>query len=55
VQSRNVLLFRRLHWRPLKEISVHGRPHHLMQADLKWYPPYANGAIGFITTGRIAA
>lgn len=55
VQSRNVPLFRRLHWRSLEEISLHGRPHHLMQADLDWYPPYAEGATGFITTGRIAA
>jgi len=55
VQSRNQLLFRRLHWKSLQEISVHGRPHHLMQADLAWYPPYADGAIGFVTTNRIAA
>jgi len=55
VQSRNQLLFRRLHWKSLKEISVHGRPHYLMQADLDWYPPYADGAIGFVATGRIAA
>lgn len=55
VQSRNVPLFRRLHWRSLEEISLHGRLHHLMQADLDWYPPYAEGATGFTTTGRIAA
>jgi len=55
VQSRNVPLFRRLHWNSLQEIELHGRPHHLMQADLDWYPPYADGATGFIATGRIAA
>jgi putative N-acetyltransferase (TIGR04045 family) len=55
VQSRNLLLFRRLHWRALKEISIHERPHHLMQADLNWYPPFTEGASGFIATGRIAA
>ena len=55
VQSRNQLLFRRLHWKSLEEISVHGRPHYLMQADLAWYPPYADGAIGFVTTTRMAA
>jgi putative N-acetyltransferase (TIGR04045 family) len=55
VQQRNVPLFRRLHWHSLEEITLHGRPHHLMQADLDWYPPYAEGATGFITTSRIAA
>jgi putative N-acetyltransferase (TIGR04045 family) len=55
VQSRNVPLFRRLHWRSLQEIELHGRPHHLMQADLAWYPPYADGETGFIATGRIVA
>jgi putative N-acetyltransferase (TIGR04045 family) len=55
VQSRNVPLFRRLHWNSLQEIELHGRPHHLMQADLAWYPPYADGETGFIATGRIAA
>lgn len=55
VQSRNQLLFRRLHWQPLREISVHGRPHYLMQADLAWYPPYENGNTGFIATSRLAA
>ncbi|TRW93105.1 MSMEG_0567/Sll0786 family nitrogen starvation N-acetyltransferase [Candidatus Methylobacter oryzae] len=55
VQSRNVPLFRRLHWRSLQEIELHGRPHHLMQADLAWYPPYADGETGFIATGRVAA
>ncbi|MGX2039642.1 MSMEG_0567/Sll0786 family nitrogen starvation N-acetyltransferase [Methylocaldum sp. MU1018] len=54
VQSRNVPLFRRLHWRSLKEIELHGRPHHLMQADLDRYPPYADGKTGFIVTSRIA-
>jgi putative N-acetyltransferase (TIGR04045 family) len=55
VQARNQLLFRRLHWKTLKEIERHGRPHYLMQADLDSYPPYADGATGFVTTSRIAA
>jgi len=55
VQSRNVPLFRRLHWQTLEEITLHGRPHHLMQADLKRYPPYADALTGFIATSRIAA
>ncbi|RXZ36924.1 GNAT family N-acetyltransferase [Oxalobacteraceae bacterium CAVE-383] len=48
VQSQNVPLFRRLHWDTLAEIDVHGRPHHLMQADLAHYPPIADGDVGFI-------
>lgn len=55
VQSRNASLFRRLRWRTLEEIQLHGRPHHLMQAELGWYPPYAEGETGFIVTNRIAA
>lgn len=48
VQSQNVPLFRRLHWDTLAEIDVHGRPHHLMQADLAHYPPIVDGDVGFI-------
>ena len=39
VQRQNVPLFRRLHWRSLGEVEVCGKPHHLMQADLQYYPP----------------
>lgn len=52
VQSQNVRLFRRLHWRTLSEITVHGRPHHLMCADLAHYPPFARGADGLVARGR---
>lgn len=48
VQSQNVPLFQRLHWASLAEIDVHGRPHHLMQADLAYYPPIHDPAAGFI-------
>jgi putative N-acetyltransferase (TIGR04045 family) len=34
VQRANVPLFRRLHWRSLDELVLHGQPHHLMEADL---------------------
>jgi len=50
VQSQNVPLFRRLHWDSLAELDVHGRPHHLMQADLAHYPPIHDGDTGFIVT-----
>ncbi|NOR69741.1 MAG: GNAT family N-acetyltransferase [Methylomarinum sp.] len=53
VQSRNAPLFQRLHWKSQEEIELHGRPHHLMQANLDKYPPYADGATGFVTTCRI--
>lgn len=50
VQSQNVPLFERLHWTSIAEIDVHGRPHHLMQADLNYYPPMYDGDIGFVLT-----
>lgn len=52
VQSQNARLFRRLHWSTLSESHVHGRPHHLMRADLAHYPPFARGADGVVTRGR---
>ena len=39
VQLQNVPMFRRLNWRTLSEVTICGRPHHLMQADLSFYPP----------------
>ena len=47
VQSQNVLLFQRLHWRSLAQVDLHGRPHHLMEADLAFYPPASAPEIGF--------
>ncbi|MEO0888369.1 MAG: GNAT family N-acetyltransferase, partial [Cyanobacteria bacterium J06648_10] len=34
----NVRFFTRLHWQSLEEIDILGRPHHLMEADLDYYP-----------------
>ncbi|MBD2461260.1 GNAT family N-acetyltransferase [Oscillatoria sp. FACHB-1407] len=39
VQQQNVRFFQRWHWRSLEEITVCDRPHHLMEADLEYYPP----------------
>ncbi|NET47907.1 MAG: GNAT family N-acetyltransferase [Merismopedia sp. SIO2A8] len=39
VQLQNVRFFRRLHWESIDEIQVCDRPHHLMEADLNFYPP----------------
>ncbi|MEM9978740.1 MAG: MSMEG_0567/Sll0786 family nitrogen starvation N-acetyltransferase [Cyanobacteria bacterium P01_D01_bin.2] len=38
VQLQNVRFFTRLHWQSLEEIKVLGHPHHLMEADLEYYP-----------------
>jgi len=51
VQSQNVPLFERLHWKSLAAIDVHGRAHQLMQADLAHYPPISDGDTGFILAG----
>jgi putative N-acetyltransferase (TIGR04045 family) len=55
VQSQNLALFEKLHWRALRAETLHGRPHHLMQADLAHYPPCHDPLTGFVTgvlTGR---
>ncbi len=38
VQLPNVRFFQRLHWNSLAPIELYGLPHHLMQADLRYYP-----------------
>lgn len=55
VQSQNAELFHRLHWQTLREVSLHGRPHHFMQADLTQYPPIANAELGFVALPKKAA
>ncbi len=39
VQLQNVQFFGRLHWQSLAEIAICDRPHHVMEADLNYYPP----------------
>lgn len=39
VQVQNVRFFERLHWESQEELIICDRPHHLMQADLNFYPP----------------
>jgi putative N-acetyltransferase (TIGR04045 family) len=39
VQLQNVRFFQRLHWEKTEEIVICDRPHHLMEADLNYYPP----------------
>jgi hypothetical protein len=55
VQSQNAPLFRRLHWETIKEIEIHGGPHHFMQADLRHYPPFADAETGFLSLPKKAA
>lgn len=52
VQSQNVPLFRRLRWSTLQEETLLGRPHHLMLADLNFYPPCHAPHIGFAIEDR---
>lgn len=52
VQSQNVPLFEKLHWTALRAETLHGRPHHLMQADLAHYPPCHDPLTGFVTGPR---
>jgi putative N-acetyltransferase (TIGR04045 family) len=55
VQSQNARLFHALHWETLDEVTLHGHPHHFMQADLKFYPPLATPEIGFLSHLKQAA
>jgi hypothetical protein len=40
-------LFHALHWTTLSEELMHGRPHHLMEADLDFYTPCETPQSGF--------
>lgn len=52
VQAQNVPLFRRLHWRVLGEVMLHGVPHARMQADLAKYPPCPDPVAGWYHLAR---
>jgi putative N-acetyltransferase (TIGR04045 family) len=55
IQSQNAELFHHMHWRTLEELVLHGKPHHMMQADLDFYPPIREPEIGFLTLPKLAA
>ena len=38
VQLQNVRFFTRLHWESLQALEILEKPHHLMKADLEYYP-----------------
>jgi putative N-acetyltransferase (TIGR04045 family) len=53
VQRANVPFFRRLAWEALEEITLLGRPHTLMRADLGAYPPaHDDGAVALLDARR---
>ncbi|TMV80121.1 GNAT family N-acetyltransferase [Thioclava sp. BHET1] len=53
VQMQNVPLFRRLHWLPLAEVTIHGTPHMQMEATLEHYPPCADPVTGWYHRPRL--
>ncbi len=55
VQAQNAPLFAKLAWVTLEEVALHGRPHHLMEADLAAYPPLADPVAGITALARMAA
>lgn len=55
VQAQNRPLFERLHWQWLKDETLHGRPHGLMQADLAQYPPCHDPLTGYVAQSRARA
>jgi putative N-acetyltransferase (TIGR04045 family) len=53
VQKQNASFFRRLGWEALEDITLFGRPHVLMRADLDRYPAAADeGSVSLIAPGR---
>jgi putative N-acetyltransferase (TIGR04045 family) len=55
IQAQNVTMFERLHWRALQEVTLFGRPHRLMEADLAHYPPCRDPLAGFVTRASSGA
>jgi putative N-acetyltransferase (TIGR04045 family) len=54
VQAQNAPLFHRLFWHTIEEVTLHGRPHHFMRADLARYPPIADAETGFLSLPKAA-
>jgi putative N-acetyltransferase (TIGR04045 family) len=55
IQSQNAELFHRMHWRTLEQVELYGKPHHMMQADLAFYPPFPEPEVGFLSLPKLAA
>jgi len=54
VQAQNAALFQQMHWEPLEEIELHGRPHVKMRADLDFYPPCHAPEVGYVALRKAA-
>jgi putative N-acetyltransferase (TIGR04045 family) len=54
VQAQNGPLFRQMHWATLDEVTLHGRPHLKMRADLAFYPPCTAPEVGFVALRKAA-
>jgi putative N-acetyltransferase (TIGR04045 family) len=54
VQAQNALMFQQMHWTPLNQVDLHGKPHWKMQAELAHYPPCAAPEIGFVALRKAA-
>ena len=50
VQLQNVRFFGRLHWESIEEMTICDRSHHLMSADLNFYPPSTESARAIFPT-----
>ncbi len=48
VQAQNVEFFERLRWISRGQLTLHGRPHQLMQAELQHYLPHGRPVLGFL-------
>lgn len=55
VQSQNVAMFERLHWRALEVETLHGRPHARMEPDLAHYPPCTDPWTGLIARSAVSS
>jgi putative N-acetyltransferase (TIGR04045 family) len=55
VQSQNADLFHHMHWRTLDKVELYGKPHHMMQAELEFYPPFHRPEVGFLSLPKLAA
>lgn len=53
VQHQNRRLFERLHWEVRDQLTLHGQPHWLMQADLEHYAPCHTPCSGKVIRGHL--
>ena len=55
VQAQNFSFFRRLHWDGVESVLLHGRPHHVMRAQLEHYPPHGRAVTTLLRPVKQAA